>query len=78
MAAGDAPSADDMAVTTRVKTAFQTDSMLKSQDIQVSATKGDVRLAGQVEKPEQKDRANELARTLEGVHSIHDELTVKR
>jgi hypothetical protein len=77
MAAGDAPTADDLTVTTRVKTAFQGDSMLKAQDIQITTTKGDVRLTGQVQKAEQKDRANELARTLPGVHSIHDELTLK-
>ncbi len=75
--AADVPSADDLAVTTRVKTAFQGDSSLKALDIQVMATKGDVRLSGQVDKPEQKDRAVELARSLEGVHSIHDEVTVK-
>jgi hypothetical protein len=74
---GDAPSVDDLAVATRVRTAFEGDPNVKALDLQVMATKGDLRLIGKVDRPDQKDRAIELARSIEGVHSIHDEVTLK-
>jgi hypothetical protein len=73
----DPPSADDLAVAARVKAAFQGEANLKELDIQVVSTKGDVRLSGQVDKADQKSRAIALARTLQGVHSIYDQIALK-
>jgi osmotically-inducible protein OsmY len=70
--------ASDVDVTTRVKTALLQDATLKSFDIAVVTVKGDVRLTGQVDKQSQIDRALAIARGTEGVHSLHDEITVKK
>jgi hyperosmotically inducible protein len=68
----------DATLTTAVKTALLREEVLKSVDITVVAAKGDVRLTGLVDTQGQIDRAITVARGIEGVHSIHDELTVKK
>lgn len=70
--------ASDVDVTTRVKTALLREHALKSFDIVVVTVKGDVRLTGQVDKQSQIASALAIARSIEGVHSLHDELTVKK
>jgi hyperosmotically inducible protein len=68
----------DLQVTEHVKLALQQDELLKGFDIQVSTIKGDVKLNGVVDTQAQIDEAIKLARAADGVHAIHDELTVKR
>ncbi len=68
----------DGEVTTHVKTALLQDAALKGFDINVIALKGDVRLIGVVDTQSQVDAAIKLARGADGVHSIHDELTLKK
>ncbi len=68
----------DIDVTTKVKTALISDDALKGFDIAVVTTKGDVRLTGIVDNQIQIDRADALARAVDGVHAIHDELTLKK
>jgi hyperosmotically inducible protein len=68
----------DNDVTTKVKTALISDDTLKGFDIAVVTTKGDVRLTGILDNQNQIDRANALARAVDGVHAIHDELTLKK
>ena len=68
----------DSDVTTKVKTALQSDEMAKSFDIAVVTTKGDVRLTGVVDNQAQLDHIDKLVRSVEGVHSMHDELTIKK
>jgi osmotically-inducible protein OsmY len=68
----------DVEVTTKVKTALLTDLKVKSFDIAVVTLKGDVRLTGTVDNQEQLDHVDTLVRSVEGVHSIHDELTIKK
>jgi hyperosmotically inducible protein len=67
----------DSAVTAKVTTALLGDDLVKHLDIAVLTTKGDVRLTGILDDQSQIDRAHSLARAVEGVHSIHDELTLK-
>ena len=67
----------DSAVTAKVMTALLSDDPVKRFDIAVVTTKGDVRLTGILDNQSQIDRAHSLARAVEGVHSIHDELTLK-
>jgi hyperosmotically inducible protein len=74
----DSQETSDVDVTTGVKAALLRDSALKSFDIAVMTTKGDVRLTGQVDNQSQIDSALVIARGIKGVHSIHDELTVKK
>ena len=73
----DGANVEDTDVTTNVKTALLADADLKAFDIAVATTKGDVRLSGRVDNQAQADAAVKLARATAGVHSIHDELTVK-
>ncbi len=68
----------DADVTTGVKTALLNDEALKKFDIAVVTSKGDVRLTGVVDNQGQIDSALKLARSVEGTHSIHDELTIKK
>lgn len=67
----------DMDVTEHVKTALLQTESLKGADITVVTTKGDVRLTGTVQSQAQKDEALKVARAAEGMHTIHDELTIR-
>jgi osmotically-inducible protein OsmY len=71
-------SISDSDVTTKVKTALHSDEMVKGFDIAVVTTKGDVRLTGIVDNQDQLDHIDKLVRSVEGVHSMHDELTIKK
>ena len=73
-----APERSDDDVTTSVKTALVSDPVLKDYDITVVTSKGDVRLTGQVDAQSQIDAAMAMVRAVPGVHSIHDELTLKK
>ncbi len=68
----------DSEVTTNVTTALLLDEKTKGFDIAVATLKGDVRLTGVVDNPSQIDYVNKLVRSIEGVHSIHDELSIKK
>ncbi len=68
----------DSEVTTSVKTALLSDAEVKNFDIAVVTLKGDVRLTGVVDSQSQIDHMEKLVRSIEGVHSIHDELSVKK
>lgn len=67
----------DADVTMNVLAALQQDASLSSFNIEAVTLKGDVRLIGVVNNQAQKDAAVALARAAKGVHTIHDELTIK-
>lgn len=69
---------DDVDVTARVKTALLRDDNVKSFDIAVVTRKGDAQLSGFVDNQRQIDLATEVARKVEGVHSVHNELSIKK
>jgi hyperosmotically inducible protein len=69
---------NDSEVTTRVKRALLDDEKTKGFDIAVVTLKGDVRLTGFVDNQGQINHVKKLARGVGGVHSIHDELSVKK
>lgn len=68
----------DIDVTEHVKTALQRNESLRAFDINVVTLKGDVRLIGMVDSQAQIDEAIKIARASNGVHAIHDELTIKK
>lgn len=68
----------DDQVTTNVKTALLLDEKMKDFDITVITAKGDVRLNGVVNNQSQIDYVTKLVRNVEGVHSIHDELSINK
>lgn len=69
---------DDTVVTARVKTAFSKDDGIKGADIAVETRKGEVVLSGFVDSGMQIDRAMILAKTIEGVQTVRNDLEVKK
>lgn len=69
---------DDAVVTARVKSAFTQDDGVKGMDIAVETRNGDVILSGFVENRAQIDRAMVVARTIEGVANVRNDLVVKQ
>ena len=70
--------ATDADVTMKVKTALLRDENVKGFDIGVATVKGDVRLTGVVDNQNQIADAIKVARAVEGVHGLHDDLSVKK
>lgn len=68
----------DDEVTRRVQVALVKDEKLGGFDIAVVTHKGDVRLTGFVDNQSQIDYVIKLARSINGAHSIHDELGIKK
>lgn len=69
---------DDSVITTKVKTALLADNTIKSQDIMVVTRKGEVQLSGFVNNQGQIDRAMEVARGIEGVTQVGNDMSVKK
>lgn len=69
---------DDGIVTTRVKAALLADASIKSRDIAVVTRKGEVQLSGFVENQGQIDRALEVTRAVPDVHSVSNEMSLKK
>lgn len=69
---------DDGIVTTRVKTALMADAGIRSSDIAVTTRNGEVQLSGFVDNQSQIDRAIEVARGIDGVSSVGNEMSVKK
>jgi hyperosmotically inducible periplasmic protein len=69
---------DDTVVTTKVKTALMDDASMKSLAVSVETIKGDVRLSGFVDNQAQIEQALKVARGVEGVKSVKNELAVKK
>jgi hyperosmotically inducible periplasmic protein len=68
---------DDSVVTTRVKSALLTDPDIKSFDLKVETRKGEVQLSGFVDNQIQIDRAVAVTKTVEGVKSMDNKLSLK-
>ena len=68
----------DSDVNEHVKTALNQHSALKVFDIQVITLKGDVRLIGVLDTQAHIDEAVGIARSADGAHTIHNELTIKK
>ena len=67
---------DDKATTARVKTALARDSIVKAHQVNVTTFQGVVQLSGFVDSQEQKDRATEIVRNIQGVQELHNDLVV--
>lgn len=70
--------ADDAWITAKVKTSLLKDEGLKGLDVNVETHKGTVQLAGWVDTPMQIAEAERVARSVEGVKAIQNDLQVKR
>ena len=69
---------DDGIVTARVKSALLAEPGIKSFDIAVVTRKGEVQLSGFVDIQAQIDHASDLARAVDGVKSVANEMSVKK
>ncbi|HSO44433.1 MAG TPA: BON domain-containing protein [Rhodoferax sp.] len=69
---------DDGVITARVKTALMADDSVKSADIATVTRDGVVQLSGFVNNQGQIDRALEVARTIQGVSSVSNQMTIKK
>ena len=69
---------DDTAITTAVKTDLATDGALKTMtQISVKTVENTVYLTGVAPTLQAKNRAEEIARQVEGVHTVVNNLTVQ-
>ncbi len=69
---------DDTAITTSVKTHLATDGPLKTMtQISVKTVENTVYLTGVAATLQDKNRAEEITRQVEGVHTVVNNLTVR-
>jgi osmotically-inducible protein OsmY len=68
---------DDSVITTKIKSSLAADEFLKSFQISVETRKGIVELSGFVDSQKAKDKAGQVARSVEGVRSVQNALIVK-
>lgn len=68
---------DDKSVAAKIKADLIGDSEVKSTDVKVNVFRGDVQLSGFVDTPEQKMRAEQIARNVNGVNFVKNDLVVK-
>ncbi|MBW6504049.1 BON domain-containing protein [bacterium] len=68
---------DDKAVSAKVKAALLKDPDVKGLQVKVETYNGVVQLSGFVDKPEQASRAVEVAKGIEGVKSVKNDMKVK-
>ena len=68
---------DDTAITTKVKAEILGESSLKSLQINVKTFKGTVQLSGFVDSQQNATKAAEIARSVNGVKDVENDLIVK-
>jgi osmotically-inducible protein OsmY len=68
---------DDSVITTKIKTQLASDDFLKSFQISVESRKGIVQMSGFVDSQKAVDKAGQIARGVEGVKSVRNDLIVK-
>ena len=68
---------DDSAITTKVKASFAKDPDVSAMAVHVDTSQGVVTLSGNVKSAAEREKAAQLARNIEGVRSVHNNLAVK-
>lgn len=76
VAAGCTKASNDAAIKSGIQSRFYADQGLKSTNLQVVVTKGQVMLTGQVPSAELRDRAVQIAGATKGVSVVEDRITV--
>jgi hyperosmotically inducible protein len=69
---------DDATITASVNTTLVADKASNFTRIDVDTTQGEVSLNGTVESPQQKSRAEQLARRVDGVKGVVNNLQVRQ
>lgn len=68
---------DDASLTAKVKSKLIGDPDVKALDVKVDTFRGQVQLSGFVDNATQKQRAEELARQVQGVQMVQNNLMIK-
>lgn len=68
---------DDKAQSARVNLALSKDTEYKYSDVKVQTFKHTVQLSGFVNSRDQKNRAGEIAKRVEGIREVQNNITVK-
>jgi osmotically-inducible protein OsmY len=68
---------EDSVITTKVKAALLADPEVKGTDINVETQQGVVQLSGAVDNKAQASKAVSLAKNVDGVKSVNNQLNVK-
>lgn len=68
---------DDSVISTKVKTALLRDPEVSGMDINVTTFKGRVQLNGLVNDAQQIEQATQLAREVNGVVAVENNLSIK-
>lgn len=69
--------AGDAATTSEIKAKLLADDIVPSRNVKVETTDGVVQLSGEVESKAQSDRAESIAKAIDGVKSVKNDLKVK-
>lgn len=67
---------DDAALTAKVKTALLRDKEVPAHNVNVTTYRGVVQLSGFVENENQARRAAEVARTIDGVRDVYNDVRI--
>jgi hyperosmotically inducible protein len=68
---------DNAAITARVKSALASDEMVKAREINVESFRGTVQLSGFVASTDEKARAERIARSIDGVVEVKNNIIIK-
>jgi hyperosmotically inducible protein len=68
---------DDAALLTSVKSALASDPVTEAGEINVDVNRGEVKLAGYVDSSKEKSKAGDIARQVDGVKSVQNDIAVK-
>jgi osmotically-inducible protein OsmY len=68
---------DDKSLTLRVHDALADNAEYKFHDVNVAVNRGTVQLSGWVDTSAQKSKADEIAKGVQGVNNVEDNITVK-
>lgn len=69
--------AGDTATTSELKAKLLADDIVPSRNVKVETTDGVVQLSGEVKNQAQSDRAESIAKAIDGVKSVKNDLVVK-
>lgn len=68
---------DDAWITSKVKSSLLSDNLVSGTDVSVETFQGKVMLSGFVDAENQKERAEEIAKSTQGVQQVVNKLEVK-
>ena len=69
---------DDATLLTSVKSALASDPVTEAGEINVDVNRGVVKLAGYVDSSKEKQMAGDIARKVDGVQSVQNDISVKK